>query len=227
MRLDEIRDRLEPRVERLRLACLHQAEMPLRQRNCVVARQRADDRNTDRLDRFDDEPAMALAADAIDDDARDLQPLVISRAALDDRRRRLRLTCDVDDQQDWHAERGSDVGRGAGAPGLGRDAVEQAHRGFAERKRALSRRSRREHSQKARPHRPGIEVDAFAPRRRGMEGRVDIVRAGLEADDVDAAAFECAQEAECRRGLAAARARGGDHETVGHVQSLGKVTDAR
>ena len=78
MRLDEIGDRLEPRFERLRLARLHEAQMALGQRDLVVARQRAHDRNTHRLDRLDDEAAMTLAADAIDDDAGDFEPRVIS-----------------------------------------------------------------------------------------------------------------------------------------------------
>ena len=74
MRLDEVGDRLEPRLERLGLARLHEAEMALGQRDRVVARQRADDRNAERLDRLDREPAMALAADAIEDDAGDAEP---------------------------------------------------------------------------------------------------------------------------------------------------------
>ena len=90
-----------------------------------------------RLDRLDDKAAMALAADAIDDHARDLEPLVIGCAALDDRRRRLRLTRDVDDQQDRHAKRRRHVGRGARAPTLSRNAVEETHRGFAQSERAL------------------------------------------------------------------------------------------
>ena len=227
MRLDEIGDRIEPHVQRLRLARLHQAQMALGQRDCIVARQRADDRNTHRLDRLDDEPAMALAADAIDDDARDLQPLVIRSAALDDRRRRLRLARHVDDQQDRHAERRRHIGRGAGAPRLARDAVEQPHRGFAQSERALSRRSRRERGQKARPHRPGIEVDAFAPRRRGMEGRIDIVRAGLEADTSTPRRLNARRRPSAavvlplpERGAAIMRPR-----VI--AESLGKVTDAR
>ena len=131
MRFDEIGDRIEARFERLRLARLHQAQMALGQRDGVVARQSAHDRDAHCLDRLDDEPAMALAADAIDDHARDLEPLVIGGAALDDRRRRLRLTGDVDDQQDRHAERRRHIGRGAGAPSRARDPVEQPHRGFA------------------------------------------------------------------------------------------------
>ena len=138
VRLDEVGDRLEPGLERMRFARLHEAEMALGQRDLVVARQRAEDRNPHRLDRVDDEPAMALAADAIDDDAGDAEPRVVSRAALDHRRRRLRLPGNVEDEQDRHAERRRDVGRGAGAPALRRNAVEEAHRGFAERELALA-----------------------------------------------------------------------------------------
>ena len=63
MRLDKIGHCFEPRVERLRLARLHQAEMAFRQRDLVVSRQCAYNRNPHGLDRLEDEPAMALAAD--------------------------------------------------------------------------------------------------------------------------------------------------------------------
>ena len=88
---------------------------------------------------------------------------VVGRAALDDRRRRLRLAGDVEDEQDRQAERGGDVGRGAAAAARRRDAVEQAHRGFAERKRAVRRRLRGERGEKLGRHRPGIEIDASRP----------------------------------------------------------------
>ena len=77
MRLDEVGDRLEPGLERMRFARLHEAEMALGQRDLVVSGQRAENRNPHRLDRVDDEPAMALAADAIDDDAGDAEPRVV------------------------------------------------------------------------------------------------------------------------------------------------------
>ena len=67
-----------------------------------------------------DEPPMPLAADAVDDDAGDPQALIVGRAALDDGRRRLRLTRDVDDQEHRQAERRRDVGRGAAASGAAR-----------------------------------------------------------------------------------------------------------
>ena len=221
VRLDEVRDRLEPGLERLRLAGLHEAEMALGQRDLVVSGQRAENRDPHRLDRVDDEPAMALAADAIDDDAGDAEPRVVRSAALDHRRRRLRLARDVEDEQDRHAERGGDVGRGAAAPALRRNAVEQPHRGFAERELAFGRRLGGKRGEQLGRHGPGIEIDALAPRRRGVEGRIDIIGAGLEADDIDAAALERAQEAERDGRLAAAGARRGDHEGAGHCAPSG------
>ena len=216
MRLDEIGDRLEARVERLRLARLNEAKMALGQRDMFVARHRAHDRNADRFDGLRDQPPVALAADAIDNDACDFEPLVISSAALDDRRRRLRLAANVDDEQDWHGERRRHIGRGAGAPACRRHAVEQPHRRFAQSKRASSCRLRGNRRQKLGRQGPGIEVDAFPPRGCGMEGRVDVIGARFEADDVHAAAPERPQKAKRRRRLAAAGARRGDHEPPGH-----------
>ena len=187
MGLDEIGDRLEPRFERLGLPRLHETQMALGQGDALVARQHANDGHANSFDRLDDEPTMAVAGDAIDDDARNFQPIVISCAALDDRRRRLRLTRHIDDQQDRHAERRRDVSRGAGAPGCRGNAVEQPHRGFAQSERTWVGRLPGEGGKEVGGHRPGIEVDALPPRGCGMKCRVDIVGAGLETDHVDAA----------------------------------------
>ena len=65
-----------------------------------------------------------------------------------------------------------------------------------------------------------IEIDALPPRRRGVEGRIDVVGTRLEADDVDATAPERAQEAERHRRLAAAGARRGDHQAKGHSSAI-------
>src|SRR5258707_1250693 len=85
-----------------------------------------------------------------------------------------------------------------------------------------SRASSRGRGQKWGRNRPGIEIDAFPPRRCGMKGWVDIVGAGFEADHVDAPALERAQETERRRRLAAGGARSGDHKPPGHRPTLGK-----
>ena len=66
MRFDRVGNRLEPRLQLLRLARLNQAQMALRQRNSFASRQCPDDRNPNRLDCPRREPAMALAADAIE-----------------------------------------------------------------------------------------------------------------------------------------------------------------
>ena len=136
---------------------------------------------------------MALAADTIDDHARHLEPRVIGCAAFDDRGRGLRLAADVDDQQDRQAERRRHIRRGPGAPGLAGNAVEEAHRGFAQSERALFNRLRGERREQFGRHGPGIEIDAFPPRGRRVEGRIDVIRAGLEADHADAASLERAQ----------------------------------
>ena len=96
-----------------------------------VARQRADDRDPERLDRLRDEPPVPLAADPVDHDAGDAEPSVVDGAALDDGRGRLGLARHVDDEEDRKSERRRDVGRGAAAAGRRRNAVEQAHRGLA------------------------------------------------------------------------------------------------
>ena len=217
MRLDEIGDRLEARLERVRLARLHEAQMAFGQGNLVIARQGAEDGHAHRLDRLDDEPPMPLAADAIDDHARNFEPRVVRDATLDDRRGGLRLTADVDHQQDRYAKRRRHVSRGAGAPACRRNAVEKTHRGFAQSERARSCRLHGERRQKAGRHGPGIEIDAFPSRGCGMEGRVDVIGTGFEADHVQAAPLERAQEPERRRRLAAARARRGDHQAAGHA----------
>jgi hypothetical protein len=54
----------------------------------------------------------------------------------------------------------------------------------------------------------------------GVEGRIDLVGAGLLADDIDAATPERAQEA--NRNRRAAEARRGDHGAARHVRAPSK-----
>ena len=116
MRLDEVGDGLEPRFERIGLARLHEPQVALGQGDGVAARQRADDRDAQRLNGVGRKAAVALAADPVQDHAGQAQPVVVSRAALDDRRGRLRLAGDVERQEHRKAEDGGDVGRGAARP---------------------------------------------------------------------------------------------------------------
>ena len=224
MRLDEVGHGLEPLIERFGLARLHEPEMAFGQGEGVAARQGADDRDAERLDRLGREPAMALAADPVEDHAGDGEPIVVGRAALDDGRGRLRLAGDVERKQDRKPHEGGDVGRGAAPSGRRGDAVEEPHRGFAERDRAARASPSREAREQRRRHRPGIEIDPGRARGCGVEGGIDVVRPGLEPDDGCAPAPEGAQEPERQRRLAAARARRGDHQAVGHGKARPRST---
>ena len=216
MGLDEVGHRLEPRLERFDFPGLDKPQVPLGQSNAIVSRQRADDRDPDRLDRLDCKPAVTFAADAIDDDAGQAQALVVEAHALDHGGGRLRLAGNIEDEQDRHAERGGDIGRGAASTWWRRYAVEQPHRGFAERQRPSGRGLGRERLQKFRPHRPGIEIDAFAAGRDGVKRRINVIGTGFQTDDRDAPPPERPEETERQSRLAAARTGRGDHEPASH-----------
>ena len=72
-----------------------------------------------------------------------------------------------------------------------------------------------------------IEIDAVAPRRCRVEGRIDIVGTRLEANHLDAAALERAEESKRHNRLAAAGPRGGYHEPAGHRRRLMRAPRGR
>ena len=92
------------------LAGLHQAEMPLRQRQRRVAHDRADHRQAERLDRVAGQPPVPFAADAVEHDAGDPHRRIVGGKALGDGRRRLRLAGDVEHQQHRQAVEPRQVG---------------------------------------------------------------------------------------------------------------------
>ena len=139
---------------------------------------------------------------------------IIGRAALDDRRRRLRLTGDVDHQQHRRAERRGDIGGGACAPGLSRHAVEEPHRGFAQQQGAAGRRAGGEILDERGRHRPTIEIEARPPRGCRVKRRIDIIGTRFDADDIEPLSTKGAQQAERHGRLAAARARRRDDQSV-------------
>ena len=154
MRFDEIRERLETPVETCRLAGLHQPQMAFGESNRLVAGQRAEHRDAQRLDRFAGEPAMTLGADAVQHDAGDLYARVVSGDPADNRRRRLPLAGDVMNEHDRPAEQGGDVGAGADSRRAAGRAVKEPHRALCDHDVRAFARPRGEPRDQIRIHRP-------------------------------------------------------------------------
>ena len=113
------------------LRSLDEAEMPLRQRERRLARQRSEHRDIERCDRVGNQRPMALARDPIEDDAGNAHGRIVRGKAAHYRGCRLRLPRHVEHQHDRQSEMGGEIGGGA-APvfaASGR-AVEQAHDAF-------------------------------------------------------------------------------------------------
>ena len=163
VRDDRVGDVVEALVQRFEFAGLDEAEMTLRQGERVEPRDRADDLHAERLDRAPGEPPMPRAADAVEHDPDHVDAGIVAHAALDHRRRRLRLPRDVDHQEHGQAQRGRDVGRGARAAGFAGHAVEQAHRGLAQHQLASRRRLAGERYDEFARHRPGMRLTLGAP----------------------------------------------------------------
>ena len=121
---------------------LHEAEMAFRQTDFFVARQGPQNRKPKRLDGRAHKPSMARACDPVQDHPGDFDARVEAGAALDNRRRRLRLPAHVEHEQDRPAERRRDIGGGAGPARLARHAVEKPHQTFAKDEFALHRLQR-------------------------------------------------------------------------------------
>src|SRR6266446_9875839 len=66
-----VREAIEARSQVAMLARLDKAEVPRGQNDMVLARQRAEDANAELCDRIGHQGAMAVAADAVEHDARD------------------------------------------------------------------------------------------------------------------------------------------------------------
>ncbi len=202
-------------VQPLGLARLHQPEMAFRQDHARVARQRAENRQSDRLDRVAGQPAMAFRTDLVQHHARDFHARVMGGDAAQNRRRRLRLSRNIMDHHHRPASRGGDVGRGAGAAGRVRGAVEQSHRRFGDNDVGVAAGARGETRDQAFVHRPAIEIEAFPARRRLVKRGVDIIRPAFGRADAHPAPRQGAHQAERQRCLAGARAHGGDQKAGG------------
>ena len=199
------------------LGGLDKAEVPLGQADGVVARQRAHDRHAELRDRIGHQQAMAVAADAVEHDARDTDVGIVRTEAPHHRRRGLRLRRYVEHEQHRKSKSGGEIGGRAGAATRTRHAVEQPHDAFDDQQLAMSRGFGQQPVEERRRHRPGIEIESAGAGGRGMKGRIDVIGAGLGGAHGDAPSFQRGEKPERDRGLARSRARSRDDEAArGH-----------
>ncbi len=198
----------EPR----QLRGLHQAEVALGQGQRLAARQRAEHGEAGGFNGIGGETAVAFAGDAVQHDAADAHARVQRGATGGHGRGGLRLPRDVEHQQHRQAEPGGEVGGGAGLARGSGHAVEEAHRALADQQVGAGRRAPRQRADECRRHRPGVEVEAVATGRGGVEGGIDVVRPVLAGRHRDPGAGEGAQQAQRHHRLAAARARRRDDQ---------------
>src|SRR5207248_11405811 len=115
----------------------------------------------------------------------------------------------IDNQQHRTVEQPSQLGR-AGAVILGRAAVEQAHDTLDNGNVGAVARSLEEGPQRVGWHEPGVEVAAWPPRGGGVVRGIDVVRAGFERLDGQAASAQGRDDGGSDRGFAYAASGSGD-----------------
>jgi hypothetical protein len=174
----------------------------------------ADARARERLDGFRHEVTMTWASHPVQDHPGDFYARVEAGAALDDRRRGLRLPAGVEHEQDRPAERRRDIGGRTGPARLSHYSVEKPHNAFAEDKVASLASGNCQSAEKSGRHRPTVQIEAWFACRGGMKGRVDIIRPAFCAGHREARIPVRAHEPKGQHGLAATRARRGDNKTA-------------
>ena len=126
---------------------------------------------------------MAFGPNLVQDDAGDFHARIMRRDAAHDGGRRLPLPRNVMNQHDRPSRRGGDVGGGAGAAGRRRNAVEQPHGPFRNDNIRLGARQCREPRHQPLLHRPAVQIEAGASRRRCVKRRVDVIRPAFRGAD--------------------------------------------
>ena len=179
MRFGDVGEARETLGEVAVLVRLHQTEMALGQDEVGVTRDRTEDGNLEPPDGVSYELPMPLAAETIEHDAADPHLRIVRDEPARYRRRRLRLSRNVDDEQNRQSKRRGEVGRGPGPEPCAGDAVEQAHGALDDEKIGIRSTLSHQRIDQRRRHGPTVEIEAWPPRRRLVEGRIDIVGARL------------------------------------------------
>ena len=190
--------------------------MALRQHQRFVARDGAQHRNAERLERIGDQRAMPVAAELVEHDAADAHRRIVGGEARGDRGRRLRLARHVEHQQHRQAQAARPDRRprrsGPACPARRRTGPSRLRSPALRRSACVSAISA---SISDGGHRPGVEIDALGAGRRGMERRIDVVGPGLRRAHRDALAARSApSRPSVTSGLARARARRRDDQAA-------------
>ena len=139
------------------LRCLHQAEMPIRQRQRCIAAQAAEHRPARLRGRLDEQLRVPGAPDAVVDDSRDIDARPEGGESVDDGASRGRHRAGVDHEHHGPPRGPRNVGRRAFVHG---GAVEEPHHPFGDDEVRIRRR-RRDHGRDRRAaHGPRVEVEA-------------------------------------------------------------------
>ena len=212
MGLHQIGHAVENYGEALGFARLHKAQMSLGQAHLPIARNGAEHWHARAGNGVGDEATVTLAADLVENDARNGDARIIAHAALHDGAGGLRLAAHIQHQQHRPARGGRNIDGGAAASFGRGHPIEEPHQPLAERQVRALPGLQRERGQQGGLHGPGVEVEAGAARRHAVKGRVDIIRPAFQPAHPHAPACECAQQAQRQRGLAAGGAGRGDDE---------------
>ncbi len=206
--LDRVRDGVEAAHEVGLLHGLHQPEMPLRQGDGRIRRQRAEQGQAGTRQPRRDQADVPRARRAIEDDAGHLDVVAIAREPRRHRRRRLGLARHIEHEHHRPARERREIGGRAARrlAGFGH-AVEQAHHPFDDGEMRGSPVAVREIEESRGRHRPAVEIEARPPRRSFMERGIEIVRPALEGLHGASAARKRADQAGSDGRLAGAGAR--------------------
>ncbi len=185
--IDQIRRAVEKGVERSSFPCSHQPQMPRGKDQRLVARNGAETRHTDVLQRPFDHRTMAFAADIVGDHPRHRHIVPKVREALHERSDRMRLPRAIHHQDDRQGEHRRKVCGATRAIGC---TVEQAHGRFHHKQPAVSR----QHADEIGPHRPGIEIDTGRTAGCRVKGGVNEVRPRFGGSNGHVAASQGAQD---------------------------------
>ena len=124
MALGELGEAMQTKLEVVVLECLHQSEVTLGEMDRLVARNGADHRNVEGGNGALDRGAMAVAADAVEDNSVDADARIEAGKAERRRGGRLGLARDVEHEQDGHAKLDGELGGCSLADRAGACAVE-------------------------------------------------------------------------------------------------------